>query len=82
VDSIREGRIVISNLRKVITYLLSTGFSEVILIGGALLMGFPLPILPVQILWANIIAGGLMSFAFAFEGKDKNLMKRNPRSLG
>jgi len=78
VSAIREGRIVIDNLRKVVTYLLSTNFSEVILIAGALLLGFALPILPAQILWANIVGEGLMNFAFAFEPGERDVMRRGP----
>jgi Ca2+-transporting ATPase len=53
---------------------------EVFIIVGALVAGVPIPLLPSQILWANIIEEGLMSFAFAFEKKDKNIMKKDPRS--
>ena len=80
VSAIEEGRKIIDNLKKILAYMLSTSFSEVFLIIGALLFATPIPVLPVQILWANMVAGGLMSFAFAFEKGDKNLMKRNPRS--
>jgi Ca2+-transporting ATPase len=80
VSAIEEGRKIIDNLKKILAYLLSTSFIEVFLIAGALLFGAPIPLLPVQILWANIIEEGPMSFAFAFEKKDKNLMKRDPRS--
>jgi Ca2+-transporting ATPase len=80
IDAIEEGRKIIDNLKKIVAYLLSTSFSEIILIGAALVFGFPLPLLPTQILWANIIEEGLMSFAFAFEKKEDNIMKRNPRS--
>lgn len=80
VSAIEEGRKIIDNLKKIISYLLSTSFSEIFLIGGALIVGVPLPLLPVQILWANIVEEGFMSFPFAFEKKDPNIMKRDPRS--
>jgi P-type Ca2+ transporter type 2C len=80
VSAIEEGRKIIDNLKKILSYLLSTSFAEVFIIVGALIFGVPIPLLPAQILWANIIEEGFMSFAFAFEKKDKNLMKRNPRS--
>lgn len=79
--AIKEGRRIIDNLRKIIGYLLSTSFTEVFVIGGALVAGFPLPILPTQILWANIVEEGLMNFAFVFEPAEKDLMKRDPRSI-
>ncbi|MDP6387759.1 MAG: HAD-IC family P-type ATPase [Candidatus Pacebacteria bacterium] len=80
VSAIEEGRKIIDNLKKILAYLLSTSFVEVFIIVGALVAGVPIPLLPSQILWANIIEEGLMSFAFAFEKKDKNIMKKDPRS--
>ncbi len=79
--AIEEGRRIISNLRKIVGYLLSTSLSEVVLIGTALLISAPVPILPAQILWANIIEEGLMSVAFAFEKGGKNAMKRKPQDI-
>ncbi len=78
--AIEEGRRIIDNLRKIIAYLLSTSFSEVFVIAAALMVGVPLPLLPSQILWANIVQEGFMSFAFAFEKKDPHAMQRDPRS--
>ncbi len=79
VSAIEEGRRIIDNLKKIVAYLLSTSFSEIFVIGGALAMGAPLPLLPAQILWANIIEEGLMSFSFAFEKKAPGIMRRDPR---
>jgi P-type Ca2+ transporter type 2C len=76
--AIREGRRAVDNLRKIVAYLLSTSFSEIIVIGGALAAGAPLPLLPAQILWANLIEEGLMSFPFAFEPAQKDIMTRPP----
>lgn len=78
VRAIEQGRVIIDNLRRIVTYLLSTGFTEIVLIGGALAFGFPLPVLPVQILWANIVQEGFMNFAFAFEPKEDGVMRRMP----
>jgi len=74
VSAIEEGRRIVSNIKKILVYLLSTGFSEIIIIGSAIIFGLPLPILPVQILWTNIIQEGFMNFAFAFEPKEDGLM--------
>jgi len=79
--AIEEGRRIASNLQKIIGYLLSTSLSEVVLIGSALIIGAPVPILPVQILWANIIEEGFMSVAFAFEKGEKDAMKRKPKDI-
>jgi len=81
VSAIEEGRRIMSNLRKIVGFLLSTSFGEVFVIAGALSLSLPLPILPAQILWINIMGEGFMNFAFAFEPKEKDLMKRNPREL-
>ena len=79
VAAIRQGREIFNNLRKVIVYLLADSFTEMILIGGAILFGFPLPVLAVQILWVNLIADGLPSFALAFEKADEGIMDEPPR---
>lgn len=79
--AIEEGRRIVANLRKIVGYLLSTSLSEVVLIGAALSVGAPPPILPAQILWANIIEEGLMSVAFAFEKGDRNAMKQKPQDV-
>ncbi len=79
VSAIEEGRRILDNIRKVITYLLSDSFTETILIGGSLLVGFPLPVTAVQILWVNIIEDGLPDIALAFEPKEKDLMERKPQ---
>lgn len=82
VAAIEEGRRIIDNLRKIIAYLLSTSFSEIILVGVALVAAMPIPLLPAQILWTNILTEGFMNFAFAFEPKEGDLMDRDPRVAG
>jgi Ca2+-transporting ATPase len=82
VAAIEEGRRIVDNLRKIVAYLLSTSFSEIIVVGGALAIGLPLPLLPTQILWTNILSEGFMNFAFAFEPKEDDLMVRDPRLAG
>lgn len=79
-SAIAEGRRVVDNIRKIVAYLLSTSFGEIILIGGSLAASAPLPILPTQILWANIVEEGLMSFPFAFEPREPGASKRKPSS--
>ncbi|MDA8596943.1 HAD-IC family P-type ATPase [Candidatus Pacebacteria bacterium] len=79
--AIEEGRRIISNLRKIVGYLLSTSLSEVVLVGAAIIVGAPTPILPAQILWANVIEEGLMSVAFAFEKGEKGAMRRKPQDI-
>jgi len=78
VAAVEEGRAIIDNIRKVITYLLSDSFTETILIGVGLFFGC-LPITAVQILWVNLIEDGLPDIALAFEPKEKDLMKQKPQ---
>ena len=82
VAAIEEGRRIVDNLRKIVAYLLSTSFGEIIVVSGALALGLPVPILPAQILWTNILSEGFMNFAFAFEPKEDDLMMRNPKHSG
>ncbi|MBU4022800.1 HAD-IC family P-type ATPase, partial [Patescibacteria group bacterium] len=85
VYAIEEGRAILDNIRKVITYLLTDSFTEVILIGGSMLIAklygqvWFLPLTAVQILWINLIEDGPPSIALAFEPKENDLMKMKPR---
>ena len=80
VAAVEEGRLILDNIRKVITYLLSDSFTEIILIGVSIAGGFPLPVTAVQILWVNLIEDGLPDFALAFEPKEKDLLKLKPHN--
>lgn len=78
VSAVEEGRAILDNIRKVITYLLSSSFTAIILIGVAIIAKIPLPITAVQILWVNLIEHGLPGIALAFEPKEKDLMSQKP----
>ena len=78
VAAVEEGRAIIDNIRKTVTLLVSQCFSEIILIGGSIIGGLPLPILPAQILWENLIEGSPQGIALAFEPKEKGIMERKP----
>jgi len=80
VDAVEEGRGIFDNIRKVILYLLSDSFSEVILVLGSIILGIPLPLTAAQILWINLITDGFPSLALTAEPKDKDLMSAKPRS--
>jgi len=82
VAAVGEGRGIFENIKKVVLYLLSDSFTEVILIGGSLLFGLPTPLLPAQILWINLVEDGLPGLALAFEPKDEGLMNEIPRKKG
>ena len=78
--AVEEGRAILDNIRKVITYLFCSAFTEVLLVGTSIFAGWPLPILAAQILWINLIEDGPLSLALAFEPKEKDLMKQKPVS--
>ena len=82
IRAIEQGRVVLDNLRKSITYILSDSFASVILIGFAtIIFGWPLPVLPAQILWNNFVEDTLPDIAYAFEPGEKGIMKRKPIPL-
>lgn len=78
-SAIKQGRIIFDNIRKVVLYLLSDSFTEIILISGAILMKLPMPIFALQILWVNMIADGLPNLAMAMEKGEKGIMDMPPR---
>lgn len=67
VRAIEEGRRILENIRKVFVYLTSTCLDAVILIGGSLIAGFPLPLSALQIIWVNFFADSLPALSFAFD---------------
>lgn len=77
--AIKEGRIIFANLKKVMLYLLSNSFSEVILVFLSILFSLPLPLLPVQILWINIVEDTFPDFALATEAAESGIMKKKRR---
>jgi Ca2+-transporting ATPase len=74
-----EGRAVFDNIRKTIHFLLSCNVSEVLVMLFAALIGLPLPLLPIQILWMNLVTDGMPALALAVDPKAPDLMKRKPR---
>ncbi len=77
--AVEEGRAVFDNIRKAVFYLLSCNISEILLMLLAALFALPLPLLPVQILWINLVTDGLPALALAVDPKDPDLMRRPPR---
>jgi len=80
VDGIEEGRRAHDNIRKVIYLLISTGFAELVLVMLSFITGLPLPLLPVQLLWLNLVTNGLEDVMLALEKAEPGLLKRKPRS--
>lgn len=74
--AIEEGRKVLQNIRKVIAYLMSSVFDELVLIAGALVLGLALPLSALQILWVNLMIGALPAVALAFESHASDIGQR------
>jgi Ca2+-transporting ATPase len=79
VAGIDEGRVVYSNVRKVIFLLISTGAAEIVLFFLALMVNIPLPLVAVQLLWLNLVTNGIQDVALAFEPPEGDEMDRPPR---
>ena len=80
VDAIRGGRVIFGNIRRSATYLLSCNLGEVLVVGVAMIAGLPLPLLPLQILFLNIVTDVFPAFALAMGEGEKEIMKRAPRA--
>jgi Ca2+-transporting ATPase len=79
VAAVEEGRIVFGNVRKYLTYLLSSNIGEILLMAAAALAGLPLPLTAVQILYVNLATDGLPALALAVDPPERDLMRRRPR---
>ncbi len=79
VSAIAEGRRMYQNIQKVVLYLVSGSFAEVVMITGSILAGFPVSALPTQILWVNLIEGSFPNIALAFDKGDRENMSDPPR---
>jgi Ca2+-transporting ATPase len=77
--AVEEGRVTFGNLRKVTFFLVSTGAAEVSTVLVALALGWPLPYLPAQILWLNLVTNGVQDVALAFEPGDPDVLSEPPR---
>jgi len=79
--AIEEGRVIFENIKKVIFLMLSNSFVEIIVIAGSIILGWPLPLTIVQILWINLIDDGPGDIILGFEPKEKEIMKEGPKKI-
>ena len=82
VRAVEEGRVIHTNLRKVIHFLFSCNLSEIITIFFVILFGFPTPLLPLQILWVNLVTDILPAMALIRDPAEPDVMRRPPRPPG
>ncbi len=79
VDAVREGRTIYDNIRRFIRYMLTTNAGEIWTVAAAPLLGLPVPLLPAQILFVNLVTDGLPAIALAMEPPEADVMRRPPR---
>ncbi|WP_338469875.1 calcium-translocating P-type ATPase, SERCA-type [Niallia sp. XMNu-256] len=78
--AIKEGRNIYENIRKFIRYLLASNVGEILVMLFAMLLGLPLPLVPIQILWVNLVTDGLPAMALGLDQPEGDVMKRKPRN--
>lgn len=79
VAAVMEGRGIFENIRKFVWYLLSANTGEILTMFFAIIMNLPLPLLPIQILWVNLVTDGLPALALSAEPLEKDVMSKPPR---
>ncbi|MGE0606378.1 MAG: cation-translocating P-type ATPase [Pirellulales bacterium] len=79
VAAVEEGRVVYDNIRKFVRFLLTTNAGEILLMLFAILLGWKVPLLPIHLLWINLVTDGLPALALGFEPAERGLMRRDPR---
>ncbi|WP_049628448.1 calcium-translocating P-type ATPase, SERCA-type [Bacillus sp. JFL15] len=78
-SAIKEGRNIYENIRKFVRYLLASNVGEILVMLFAMLLALPLPLVPIQILWVNLVTDGLPAMALGMDQPEDDLMRRKPR---
>ncbi|WP_113929841.1 calcium-translocating P-type ATPase, SERCA-type [Bacillus sp. P14.5] len=78
-SAINEGRNIYENIRKFIRYLLASNVGEILVMLFAMILALPLPLVPIQILWVNLVTDGLPAMALGLDKPEEDVMKRKPR---
>jgi Ca2+-transporting ATPase len=79
VAAVEEGRKIYQNIKKFIHYLISCNLGEIVTIAGAIFIGLPYPLIPIQILWVNLVTDGLPALALGLDPAEKDIMQIPPR---
>jgi Ca2+-transporting ATPase len=82
VHAVEEGRLVFANIRKLLLFLLASSIDEIVVLLSALMLGLPLPLVAVQILWINLITEGALTVNLVMEGPEGHEMTRRPIPAG
>jgi P-type Ca2+ transporter type 2C len=82
VSAVEEGRAVYDNIRKALLYLLTGNTGELALMLGAAILGLPMPLVPLQLLWINLVTDGLPALALVMDPPDAGALRRPPRPIG
>jgi Ca2+-transporting ATPase len=82
IKAVKEGRRIFDNIRRFVKYIMACNSAEILLIVIAPFLGMPIPLLPIHILWINLVTDGLPGLALANEKAEPNIMKRKPRPPG
>jgi Ca2+-transporting ATPase len=82
IEAVFEGRVIFDNIRKVIIFLLITSLTEVFIIAGAVILGLPIPLSPIQLLWINLVTDSIPAFALGLEMGERAIWKEGPRAMG
>lgn len=80
VNAVRRGRVILKNLQHILLYILATSFGGLLTVTMSVLLGLPLPVLPAQLLWINLVTDGTSTFPLAFEKEHGNVMLYPPRA--
>lgn len=79
VSAVEEGRVIYSNIRKFVFFLLSCNVGEILIIFVAMLLNWPIPLLPIHLLWINLLTDAFPALALGTEKKEPGVMRENPR---
>lgn len=78
--AVHEGRVIIENIKRMLIYLIATNTGEILVSVGAIIVGMPLPLVAVQILWINLVTDSFMVIPLGLEPGNENIMKRTPNN--
>lgn len=79
VAAVEEGRVIYSNIRKFVFFLMTCNIAEILVIFLAMLFGWPVPMLPIQLLWLNLVTDAFPALALGMEGREPDVMSQKPR---